>query len=145
MSRWGHNKSMAASPMCLSRASRLPFLSQPSPCRCHLAAAIPHLSVLLTAAFLSLSFFTSITTRLPPQTGHCRHSSLLSACYQTQILSPLAFQQACLALLSSPLKTENIQKRSRVSYPSLWLRFSVASFLSASLTCCVLQTSGPEL
>ena len=45
----------------------------------------------------------------------------------------------------SPLKTENIQKRSRVSYSSLWLRFSVASFSLHPLHVGVLQTLGPEL
>ena len=45
----------------------------------------------------------------------------------------------------SPLKTENIQKCSRVSHSSLWLRFSVASFSLHLLNVGVLQTLGPEL
>ena len=45
----------------------------------------------------------------------------------------------------SPLKMENIQKCSRVSHSSLWLRFSVASFSLHPLNVGVLQTLGPEL
>ena len=45
----------------------------------------------------------------------------------------------------SPLITENIQKCSRVSYSSLRLRFSVASFSLHPLNAGVLQTLGPEL
>ena len=121
--------------LCFSpQHSHCPFSS----CSCH-----PISTVLLMAAFLSLSFFTSITTRLLPQTVNCRCSSLLPGCYQTQILSPLASN--IWHCWDSPLITENIQKCSRVSYSSLWLRFSVASFSLHPLNAGVLQTLGPEL
>lgn len=75
-----------------------------------------------------LSFFTSITTRCPTP-----NRPLQTLQPSTCLLPNPNSQPSCLSATFDTAETHHLKQKisknaSRVSYPSLWLRFSVASF-----------------